>query len=165
MQNLVSIIPWTFIAQLCNLFIQLYLIKRFLLKPINAVLEKRKEMATAEITEAEKAKEEARAIKAEYEQNMAEAKEKANALITNAQKSAALQSEEVIQEANRQAAAIKAKADSDIEQEKKKAVNELKCEIGGMSMEIAGKVIEREISEKDHEKLIDEFISNVGEAS
>ena len=77
MQNLVSIIPWTFIAQLCNLFIQLYLIKRFLLKPINAVLEKRKEMATAEITEAEKAKEEARAIKAEYEQNMAEAKEKA----------------------------------------------------------------------------------------
>lgn len=165
MQNLVSIIPWTFIAQLCNLFIQLYLIKRFLLKPVNAVLEKRKEMATAEITEAEKAKEEARAIKAEYEQNMAEAKEKANALITNAQKSAALQSEEVIQEANRQAAAIKAKAESDIEQEKKKAVNELKGEIGGMAMEIAGKVIEREISEKDHEKLIDEFISNVGEAS
>lgn len=32
-------------------------------------------------------------------------------------------------------------------------------------MDIAGKVIEREINEKDHEKLIDEFISNVGEAS
>lgn len=165
MQNLVSIIPWTFIAQICNLFIQLYLIKRFLLKPINAVLEKRKEMATAEITEAEKAKEEAKAIKAEYEQNMAEAKEKANALISNAQKSASLQSEELLQEANRQAAAIKAKAESDIAQERKKAVNELKGEIGGMAMEIAGKVIEREISEKDHEKLIDEFISNVGEAS
>lgn len=165
MQNLVSIIPWTFIAQLCNLFIQLYLIKRFLLKPINAVLEKRKAMATAEITEAEKAKEEARAIKAEYEQNMADAREKANALISSAQKSATLQSEELLQEANRQAAAIKAKAESDIAQEKKKAVNELKGEIGGMAMEIAGKVIEREISEKDHEKLIDEFISNVGEAS
>ena len=165
MQDLVTIVPWTFIAQICNLFIQLYLIKRFLLKPINAVLEKRKEMATAEIKEAEKAKEEARAIKEEYEQNMAEAKEKANTLIANAQKSASLQSEEMIKEANKQAAAIKAKAESDIAQEKKKAVNELKGEIGGMAMEIAGKVIEREISEKDHEKLIDEFISNVGEAS
>ena len=165
MQDLVTIVPWTFIAQICNLFIQLYLIKRFLLKPINAVLEKRKEMSTAEIKEAEKAKEEARAIKEEYEQNMAEAKEKANTLIANAQKSASLQSEEMIQEANKQAAAIKAKAESDIAQEKKKAVNELKGEIGGMAMEIAGKVIEREISEKDHEKLIDEFISNVGEAS
>lgn len=91
--------------------------------------------------------------------------EKANTLIANAQKSASLQSEEMIQEANKQAAAIKAKAESDIAQEKKKAVNELKGEIGGMAMEIAGKVIEREISEKDHEKLIDEFISNVGEAS
>ena len=38
-------------------------------------------------------------------------------------------------------------------------------QIGGMAVEIAGKVIEREINEKDHEKLIDEFISNVGEAS
>ena len=165
MQDLVTIVPWTFIAQICNLFIQLYLIKRFLLKPINAVLEKRKEMASAEIKEAEKAKEEARAIKEEYDQNMAVAKEKANTLLANAQKSASLQSEEMIQEANKQAAAIKAKAESDIAQEKKKAVNELKGEIGGMAMEIAGKVIEREISEKDHEKLIDEFISNVGEAS
>ena len=165
MQDLVTIVPWTFIAQICNLFIQLYLIKRFLLKPLNAVLEKRKEKATAEIKEAAKAKEEARANKEEYEQNMAEAKEKANTLIANAQKSASLQSEEMIQEANKQAAAIKAKAESDIAQEKKKAVNELKGEIGGMAMEIAGKVIAREISEKDHEKLIDEFISYVGEAS
>ena len=41
----------------------------------------------------------------------------------------------------------------------------IKGEIGGMAVEIAGKVIEREISEEDHAKLIDEFIENVGEAS
>ena len=52
-----------------------------------------------------------------------------------------------------------------IAQEKRKAVNEIKGEIGGMAVEIAGKVIEREISEEDHAKLIDEFIENVGEAS
>ena len=46
----------------------------------------------------------------------------------------------------------------------RKAVNEIKGEIGGMAVEIAGKVIEREISEEDHAKLIDEFIENVGEA-
>ena len=36
-QELVTIIPWTFIAQILNLFIQMYLIKRFLFKPINEV--------------------------------------------------------------------------------------------------------------------------------
>ena len=164
-QDLVGIVPWTFIAQICNLFIQMYLIKRFLFKPINNILEKRKAMADAEIQNAVQAKEEAHAMKAEYEQNMQDAKNKANEILVSAQKTAAIQSEEMLKEATAQAAAMKAKAESDIAQEKRKAVNEIKCEIGGMAMEIAGKVIEREICEEDHEKLIDEFISNVGDAS
>lgn len=164
-QDLVGIVPWTFIAQICNLFIQMYLIKRFLFKPINNILEKRKAMADAEIQNAVQAKEEAHAMKAEYEQNMQDAKNKANAILVSAQKTAAIQSEEMLKEATAQAAALKAKAESDIAQEKRKAVNEIKGEIGGMAMEIAGKVIEREICEEDHEKLIDEFISNVGDAS
>lgn len=164
-QELVGLVPWTFVAQICNLFIQVYLIKRFLFKPVNEMLEKRKALADAQIREAEKAKADADAIKTEYEQNMKEAKEKANEILTTAQKTAALQSEEVLKEAASQAAALKSKAESDIAQEKRKAVNEIKDEIGGMAVEIAGKVIEREISEEDHTKLIDEFIANVGEAS
>ncbi|MCC2826438.1 F0F1 ATP synthase subunit B [Faecalicatena orotica] len=164
-QELVGLVPWTFVAQICNLFIQVYLIKRFLFKPVNEMLEKRKALADAQIREAEKAKADADAIKTEYEQNMKEAKEKANEILTTAQRTAALQSEEVLKEAASQAAALKSKAESDIAQEKRKAVNEIKDEIGGMAVEIAEKVIEREISEEDHTKLIDEFIANVGEAS
>ena len=164
-QELVGLVPWTFVAQICNLFIQMYLIKRFLFKPVNDMLEKRRALADAQIREAEQAKADADAIKTEYEQNMKEAKEKANEILTTAQRTAALQSEEVLKEAASQAAALKSKAESDIAQEKRKAVNEIKDEIGGMAVEIAGKVIEREISEEDHTKLIDEFIANVGEAS
>lgn len=164
-QELVSIVPWTFIAMICNLFIQVYLIKRFLFKPINAMLEKRKALADAQIQDAVKAKDEAEAMKAEYEQNMQEAKAKAGEILATAQKTATLQSEEMLRDASQQAAALKAKAESDIAQEKRKAVNEIKDEIGGMAMEIAGKVIEREISEEDHAKLIDDFIANVGETS
>lgn len=162
-QDLVTIIPWTLIAQICNLFLQMYLIKRFLFKPIREILEKRKAMADAEISDATKAKEEAEAMKAEYEQNMKEAREKANDILATAQKSATVKSEEILREASEQAVAMKVKAEKDIEQEKRKAVNEIKDEIGTMAMEIAGKVIEREISEKDHTKLIDEFIEKVGE--
>ena len=164
-QELVGLVPWTFVAQICNLFIQMYLIKRFLFKPVNDMLEKRRALADAQIREAEQAKADADAIKTEYEQNMKEAKEKANEILTTAQRTAALQSEEVLKEAASQAAALKSKAESDIAQEKRKAVNEIKDEIGGMAVEIAEKVLEREISEEDHTKLIDEFIANVGEAS
>lgn len=164
-QDLVGIVPWTFIAQIANLFIQVLLIKRFLFKPVNEILKKRKEMADAEIQDAVKAKDEANAMKAEYEQNMQEAKNKANDVLMTAQKTAAIQSEEMLKEASAQVAAIKAKAEKDIAQEKRKAVNEIRSEIGDMAVEIAGKVIEREICEEDHEKLINDFISNVGDAS
>ena len=164
-QELVGIVPWTFIAQICNLFIQIYLIKRFLFKPVNKILEERRALANAEIDEATKEKTEALAMKTEYEKNMADAKNKANEILVSAQKTASIQSEEILRDANAQATAIKAKAESDIAQEKRKAVNEIKDEIGGMAMEIAGKVIEREIKEDDHKKLIEDFIVNVGEES
>lgn len=164
-QELVGIVPWTFLAQIANLFIQVLLIKRFLFKPVNEILKKGKELADAEIQKAVKAKEEALAIKAEYEQNMQEAKNKANDILMTAQKTAAIQSEEMLKDASAQATAIKAKAEKDIAQEKRKAVNDIRSEIGDMAVEIAGKVIEREISEEDHEKLINDFISNVGDVS
>ena len=164
-QQLVTLVPWTLIAQLLNLFLQVYLIKRFLFKPINNILQKRKEMADAEIKDAEQAKTEALAMKESYEKDMAEAKEKAGEILTTAEKTAGARSEEIIREASRQAAAIKEKAEKDIEAEKKKAARELKDDIGGMAVDLAGKVIERELNEQDHEKLIDDFIRNVGEAS
>ncbi len=162
-QELVGFVPWTFIAQICNLLIQVYIFKRFLFKPVNAMLEKRRAMADAEIQDAVKAKDDAQAMKAEYEQNMQEAKNKANEILSTAQKTAAVQSEEMIREATQQAATIKTKAEKDIAMEKAKAVNEIKDEIGSMAMEIAGKAIGRELREEDHTKLINEFIANVGE--
>ena len=151
-QELVGIIPWTFVAQICNLFIQMYLIKRFLFKPVHEIL-------------AEETKAKAEAIRAEYERNMQDARQKANEILDSARNTAAIQSEKILKEAQDQTFAMKNKAEKEIAQEKKKAVNEVKGEIGDMAVEIAGKVIEREINEKDHEKLIDEFISNVGEVS
>ena len=164
-QELVGIIPWTFVAQICNLFIQMYLIKRFLFKLVHEILEKRRAAADAEIIQAEETKAKAEAIRAEYERNMQDARQKANEILDSARNTAAIQSEKILKEAQDQTFAMKNKAEKEIAQEKKKAVNEVKGEIGDMAVEIAGKVIEREINEKDHEKLIDEFISNVGEVS
>ena len=164
-QDLVTLVPWTLIAQILNLFIQAYLIKRFLFKPINEMLAKRKELVDAQIREAEKANQEAQEKKSHYEQKMTRARQRADEIITNAQKSADLRSEEILREAGSAAAALREKAEADIAQEKKKAINDIKNEIGSVAMDIAGKVIEREISEEDHRRLIDEFIQNVGEAS
>ena len=164
-QALITLDGWTFLAQICNLMIQLVIFKKFLLKPIKQVIADRKAKADSEIADAQKLRTEAEAMKAEYEQNLQNARTEANQIVATAQNTATARSEEIVGEARAQAAALKQKAEADIAQERKKAVNEVKDEIGGIAMEIASKVVEREISEKDHKDLIDEFIKNVGEAS
>lgn len=164
-QALITVDPWTLLAQMCNLLIQMVIFKKLLLEPVKKVLAERKAKADAEIGEAQKAHAEAEAMKAEYEKNMAEAKAEANSIVAGAQKTAAARSEQIVGEARSAAANIKAKAEQDIALERKKAINEVKDEIGGMAMEIASKVVAREIDQKDHQELIDEFIRNVGEAS
>mgnify|MGYP000392775962 FL=1 len=164
-QALITLDGWTFLAQICNLMIQLVIFKKLLLNPVKKVIAERKAKADSQIADAQKLRTEAEAMKAEYEQNLQNARNEANQIVASAQKTAAARSEELLGEARAQAAALKQKAEADIAQERKKAVNEVKDEIGGIAMEIASKVVEREISEKDHKDLIDEFIKNVGEAS
>ena len=164
-QALITLDGWTFLAQICNLMIQLFIFKKFLLNPGKNVIAERKAKADSQIADATKLRTEAEAMKAEYEQNLQNARTEANEIVANAQKTATARGEEIVGEARAQAAALKQKAEADIAQERKKAVNEVKDEIGGIAMEIASKVVEREISEKDHKDLIDEFIKIVGEAS
>lgn len=162
-QSLVTVNPVTLIAQICNLFIQLLIVKIFFLDKIKAVLDKRRETADKQIADAEAAKSEAAAIKQTYEENMRQAKTKADDMILSAQKTAAQRSEEIISQAQKQASQIKTKAASDIEMEKKKAINEAKNEISELAMAIAGKVVARELNDADQDGMIDRFIEELGD--
>lgn len=163
-QSLVTVNPGVLIAQICNLFIQLLIFKHFFLDKVKAILDQRREAADRQIADAQAAKDEALSIKNTYEENMRQAKAKADDLLTNAQKTATARSEEIIRQAQQQASQMRAKASSDIEQEKKKAVNDAKNEISGLAMAIAGKVVARELNESDHTQLIDHFLDELGES-
>ena len=163
-QSLVTVNPVTLIAQICNLFIQLFLAKKFFLDKVKAILDQRREAADKEITDAKAAHAEAEAIKQTYEQNMREARAKADDLLLNAQRTANSRSEEIIGQAQQAAAQIKQKAAADIEMEKKKALNDAKNEISGLAMAIAGKVVARELNAADQEQMIDRFINELGGA-
>ena len=162
-QSLVTVNPVTLIAQICNLFIQLLIVKIFFLDKIKAIIDQRREAADKQITEAETAKSEALAIKKTYEQNMLEAKAKADDLLLTAQRTANSRSEEIISQAQQQAAQIKSKAAADIALEKKKALNEAKNEISDLAMAIAGKVVARELNAGDQADMIDRFIDELGD--
>jgi F-type H+-transporting ATPase subunit b len=162
-QSLVAVNPVTLIAQICNLFLQMFVVKKFFLNKVLAILDARREAADKEIVDAQNAREEAMNIKATYEENMRQAKAEATALLSQAQKTASARSEEIINQAQAQAAQIKEKAAADIAQEKKKAINDAKDEISDLALAIAGKVVGRELNAADQSDLVDAFINGLGE--
>jgi len=161
-QSLVTVNPVTLIAQICNLFLQMFLVKVFFLDKIKAILDARREAADKEITDAKAAKEEAMVIKATYEQNMLESKAKAEKILQSAQQTAAQRSEQIISDAQKTAVAMKQKAEAEIAQEKKRALNDAKNEISEIAMAIAGQVVGRELTAADHAKMVDSFIDELG---
>lgn len=162
-QSLVAVNPVTLIASICNLFIQLFLFKKLFWDKILNILDQRRQAADQEISDAKAAHAEADAIKATYEKNMRQAKEKADSILMNAQKTATLRSDEIIGQAQAAAAQIKSKASADIALEKKKAINDAKNEISGLAMAIAGKVVARELTTADQAGMIDRFIDELGD--
>lgn len=95
-QDLVTLAPWTFIFQICNLLILTAGVKHFLFKPVQQILAKRKEEIEASYTEAEKAEGDAQAMKEEYETRLASAKEEAAEIVKSATARANARGEELV---------------------------------------------------------------------
>lgn len=164
-QEFISITPWTIIFQICNLLILFALIKKFLFKRVMAVLDQRQQEIDGIYSAADKAKDDADQMKEEYTRRMSNARAEADMLVKNAMDTAQRRGDAIVQEARDEATHLKQKAESDIEQERRKAYSELVGEISGMAVDIAGRMVEREINADDHRQLVDEFIKKAGEAS
>lgn len=163
-QQLVAVMPWTIILQIGNLLLTMWLFKKFLLKPVQKILLQRQELVNKDLEAAEHARLEAETARQEYTLSLEGAREEAAQMVRSAAKTARDRGDQIILEAKEEAAAIRAKASGDIARERKNAVNEIKNDISNIALSIASKVVEKEISEKEHEDLIAEFIDRMGDA-
>ncbi len=153
---------WTLFVVICNTLITFLIVKHFLYKPLRKMLAAREQEVRDLYTHAETDRREAEAMKRDYTASIANAKQEAAEIVSTAQKRAEKRAEDIVQQANHDAAAAKQRAEETIEQERKKAMNQMKDEIADLSMLIASKVVEREVNPDDHKRLIDDFIDKVG---
>lgn len=160
--QLVNINPATIGFTLINTAIIVALYFFFLHKPVMKIMEERKEKINSEMKAAEDAQAEAEAVKAEYTEKLKESKEEAAQIVSAAVKRAGERENQIIAEAQQEAADLKKKAEESIELEKKKAINEIKDQISDIVIMASEKVCEKEISKSDNEALINKFIAEVG---
>lgn len=161
--DVISVNIWQILISLANLLIMFLLLKKFLFKPVMIIFAQRQAEIEKQYSDADAAKQSAQEKEQEYGEKLAMADDEVDAILRDARERAGRIEEEIINDANAKAQAIKRRADADIAQEKKKAINEIKDEISSISIDIAESMIGREIKEEDHKELIDGFISGIGE--
>ena len=154
---------WTALFTLLNFLAVLYVGKRFLWGPVMKMITDRQEEIDKLYADAGAAKENALAMQTEYQEKLAAAAQTSEQMVLDAVARGQKREEEILQQAHQQAQAMLEKANADIRQEKKKALNDAKDEISDLAMAIAAKVVDRELQEQDHQRLVNEFIDQLGD--
>lgn len=161
--DIISVNIWNIVISLCNLLIIFLVVKKFLFKPVQKMLDARREKIDGDYAEAHKAMTEANAARAEYEQKLENAHGIADGIIKDATGNANRRADEIVAEAKQKANVIIKHAEADAQLELKKAEGAIRHEIADVSLTLSEKLLEREINQDDHKQLIDSFIENLGE--
>ena len=161
--SFVSLEFWTALFALLNFLTILIVGTKFLWKPVMKIIKERQQEIDDLYNDANTAKTSAKVLEAEYQQKLAVATETGDRIVKEAVARGQAREEEILRQANADAAAIMDKASADIAMEKKKAINDAKDEISEMAMAIAGKVVGRQLTQEDHSALVDAFIDELGE--
>ncbi len=154
---------WTALFVLLNTLTIFFVAKKFLFKPIMKLIEDRQKEIDDMYSQADTAKEAAAALETEYRQKLSSAQADSQRIVKEAVARGQAREEEILRKANAEASAMLEKANADIALEKKKAVNEAKDEIAGLSLAIAEKVVGRALNDADQQALVDRFIEELGE--
>ena len=139
------------------------LLSYLLFNPVRDMLEKRKQRIVDDREAAKREKEEATSYKQEYEKKLQEVDKEVQVILSEARKKAMKNENAIIAEAKEEAARIMARANAEIELEKKRALDDMKQEMKAIASMMAQKVVSASIDTEVQESLIDETLKEMGE--
>lgn len=149
------------IVTLASFLLLFWLIKRIAWKPLMTMLEERERVINSDLDKAAQAREISQKQQAETEEQLREARNNANELLNKAQIEGNALQKSIVKEANEDAQRIRQQAQREIEAERTRTLNNLRSEISELAIDIAEKVIGRELNATDQDRLIDEFIQGL----
>lgn len=157
-------ILWENIVLAMISFIILYvLLQKFAFNKLFGIMEQRRTMVMQQMEDARRTREQATEYVEEQKAALQEARQEAQDIIEQSRKTSANQAEQIIDLAKQEADRLKVDAVRDIESEKNKAVASLRNEIGAVSVQIASKILDKEVKQdQTQEELVEKYLNEVG---
>lgn len=144
-------------------FLLFIFLSYILIDPVRRVLEERREKIKNDVESAASDRAEAAKLKAEYDARIKKADDEAGEILSAARKKAVKNEENIIADANAEAARIISRANQEAELEKSKVKDEVKQEIISVATVMAGKFVAGSMDDSKQAALIDETLKEMGD--
>ena len=153
--------PGLFFWTIATFLVLLFLLAKFAWKPLLQALESRQEMIQKSLNDAEKAKQELEEVQLESNKIVAQARSEAETIIATSRSEGAKLREDLREKAQSEAQSIVTQAEQQIQQERDRALSQIREEAVDVSLSVASKLIQRNLSKEDNEKIIKEALKQV----
>jgi F-type H+-transporting ATPase subunit b len=148
---------WT----IATFLVMLILLAKLAFKPIAEALDRRGQTIKQALDDAEKARVEAKQTMEGYQKQLTEARNEAKKILDEARGLGENVRKDVVDKANAEASALMQRAQEEIQRQKEKGIQELRDTVASLSVQIAAKVIEKEVNEATHRQLVDNLIKDL----
>ena len=158
---LTAVTPGLYIWTIITFLLLFYVLAKFAWKPLLSMLEERESLIKRSLSDAETAREELQKINLESEAIITKARSDAQAILSEGKVAAEKIKDETVMKAKKEANKIKEDAKEQIKAEKDRAISDIKKEVVDLSLNVAEKLIKKNISEKDNASLIEESLEKI----
>jgi F-type H+-transporting ATPase subunit b len=135
------------------------------LPAVRNMMHTREERIRLDLERAESAKAESEQTLHDYQAQLADARNESGRIIDEARVSADQVARDIRARAETEAREIVERADADIALQRERALAELRTEVASLSVELAGRIVEKNLDPATQMQLVDSFIDQVGRSN
>ena len=151
----------TILAQIINFLLLVILLRAVAYKPVARLLQQRSDKIKGDLDKAEADRKAAEQTLEQYKAQLSDAHKKAQAIVDKANLTARQEHDAAVEETRREIERMKLAAQTEIENERNRAFDQMKSQIVSLSLAAAGKVVSKNIDTKENDKLVNDFISSL----
>jgi len=161
MNTLVQPDPGLYIWTIATFLVLVALLAKFAWRPLLAALERRQDVIRKSLDDAQQAKQELERLHVESQRILAIARTEAEQILSDTRSDANRFREELKQKAQVEASGIVKNAERQIQMETARAIQQIRAEAVDLSVAIASKLLERNVSKEDNERLIEDTFKQI----
>lgn len=151
----------TMVIQIINFFVLLFVLKKFAYKPLLEMMEARRNKIITDLDNAEKAKKAAEELRFEYEKQLSQIKQDAQAMLDKANKTANDMRDEILAQARAEQERLLSVARDQIVREQQRAIEELRDQVANISLLVAQQVVLQKLDEEKDRLIVDDVLSKM----